>query len=494
MEREIDEIQNPSGATASGGQGGGGEGPPEPPSEENQPLHKRKGWFENLQESGVPGEIEAAGATEIFRRKLEGKKIKDQLKLVRGVLEDIEGRRERLKTHIDSLGLLNGSIDVMHPPVEREVKARLHLHECFVGVKNSISGKSEDMTANLRKFATEAQAENYLLGGRDFNTLLVEGLGGMRVRDAFYILQKIAHASPHGLKLSEEQIWLLEARAVQELIEAGAGKPEAEKSLELAKRIAEATFESSVWNKDTAPLDPMAEAIYFQTHRRKEAVDKGPVITINEILGFGTSFFRQLQNSSKENIFRKEDWQKARKSRGLGAIARIMRLQRIEPTDQDIDEFTLRFEGVNFMEAAMPGEYGGYLSSYIPGVLRVKDLLLKEDFELGKDLTRGAINSMLGPFKKADPDGRLNLHAYFALGFVDESLRQGVTLGWDASDVATALNRLSEPHVDLETGKQVSFITEAEKKWIVDETKPLLRGAANAFFLALEGVVRTRKR
>lgn len=459
---------------------------------------------------------------------------KERRERVITMIEKIESNDSPLSRSENSLvaSNLERMMDQMDPELARETRARLRLHDCYTTI-SAIAGTTKDMVGDLRKASTELRARNRLLEPEDFNTLFKEDLNGLKISQAFTFLQG---AALNGVVLIKGQETTTlrymgkdqsaqENDTLREVLEKALGDDKnAKKSLQIASRLATATFETSVWDKDNIS-DGLAECIHFKKYRTGrwgQARDRGPDITIAKIEGFGTSYLRQASLARKKieidadgiktkttvplvpNV-KEEDLE------GFSNIDDLPEKKRIKgilkrrgffpSPEKDKDwQSALRVQEYNYLELKR-GDYGGYLSNILPRYLNTKEYLLQTSWK-PEDFTTDKIESYMAPFKTTDPDDSLKLSAWFALGALDSSLKEGVLLGWGGFELAKVMVNLTkvvrfvnEEDRD-ENGRakvmNLSFLTSEKAKWVEKELHIYLRIASLEAQRSFVGIVRTK--
>lgn len=260
-------------------------------------------------------------------------KENEQRQYVRELLDAIE------KSNRDSHDMANTyivrgletALDQMEPSVAREVKARLAVHDCSELMKQAngwIFRETEKVGPGyaIGSAATAAEDRGHALNREIVETFLRDGyLPGLRVANAWDYLQQVNYdyelwvrrAFKEGL-LDELKIIPgmdifkdlksyfkdgepLRKEAVRKLIVKGlGGGKEAEKSLQLAEKLAKATFEDSVFNRgETVGNDQFGEILglkEWREKRRKDGRIRGPEVHEEEIDGFGNSWLRKSRD------------------------------------------------------------------------------------------------------------------------------------------------------------------------------------------------------
>jgi len=430
------------------------------------------------------------------------------------LLEEIESNDDSVTGSLNALTTKELerflSMEGVDEKLKAEVRARLRLQECYALVR-AVGGEQEDMIRGYRGAVTLLEARGHLLLSEDFDLLLREGLPQLKIADALDLLQKYAFKEQEiggekvrylGGKTSQEGKNALEGKVVSEL---GADR-KAAKSLQLAIRLAHVTFETSVWNSDVVPVDPMAGAIYLRKEREQKfgkGTDRGPTVTMRLIDGFGTSFFRwasmlRTNSGGGERLFHSDRWERVAESekdedlKGSPEIyEEVLRLNRIQE-GEDYEQFRLDFKSANYRHLS-PRAYGQFLASYIPGILNAKDKLLKSDWK-PDDFSRDTIMELLPWFDThADKTRDLRLKVYFVLGALDEALLQGERLGWGNTEVGQVEDLLTSPVGLGEEGQPVAFLKREQWDYVASTLREWWRAFGNDFIMGSRGVQRVRR-
>lgn len=431
--------------------------------------------------------------------------------------------------------------------VRAEVRARIHVHACATSIRRVITLEADKVGGEFQRAINEIG--DYSLTGNDFETLLQKGLDGLDVNDAFQVLQQAAYRGEFSGKINETEAETKKAQLVTQILNNHRTDPSfdraaAEKSYDLAMKLAEATFERSVW--DTSGGDYLSQAIYFSKWRSKDG-SKGPQITVDKIHSLGTSFFRnatdanQKYNEKSLRIINTREWNevidlgKSLKSQyrrkdltsenfKKGRYQSLI-LQRIQteqdsvalaeqfyPSDKDVAKRTqflqqemretnpnvtsrpkgmLSFENTNFHQMSATA-YKEYLTSTIPAILKAKDLLTKVDIN-SKDLQNDT--NYLGwaeTLDRVDPYGVMSLRYWFIAGAMDTALNAGMELS-EAARIADHL------HKDKMSGKGIfTYLPQylpdgtSVEHAIKEDTRFFRRGLGNAIINWSEKTIRVR--
>lgn len=431
----------------------------------------------------------------------------EQTTYVRSLLEKIEAQRYQLghTSNADFFRKLEEVAPLMDDEVRLEYEARIRLHDTHA-LLAAVGGRSEDYINGLRAAANELRARNHYLEGKHFALFLKTGLPGLKIPEAFARLQEAAvHGiditrdngkvekvkySQKGLSAPEQQ--RLESKIIGSL----GGDKTAKQSLEFARKMAFISFETSVWNQDLLPGDPVAEAFYFRKFRESRFAsgkDRGPNITVKLIEGFGTSFLRSPLPGDRHLFFEKE-----RKNAQDLANKKYKNSKEERKAIEEVEGKTLELNRANSVLNTttadfeqLTGEYLGYLGGTLPGILAAKDLLLKTDWK-PTDITLDTVEGWITPFDSADPKGLFRMRAIFVLGLLDEGLNRGERLAWGQIETRSFLNLVTRTIGEKE-GKQIGFIAESEREWIGRVLKIGRRSAWNDFLIALQGTTRIRR-
>ncbi|MBI1863669.1 hypothetical protein HYS03_00435 [Candidatus Woesebacteria bacterium] len=296
----------------------------------------------------------------------------------------------------------------LEPKVKAEILARLRLQDCYILVKAALKEGGNDRDKKIpgglfKRAQTELSSKGRVLEGSDFDTLRDE-IPGINIKEAFGRIQDAALRKEIFQKsISEDQ----EERVYRRIVRDMGGGEAANKAVQLARRLAWATLEVSVWNSELAGVDPLAESINLQKYREGRGIgrDRGPEVTVDKVVGFGSSFFRM-----------------ARTVRG----PLTDRGARLGNDSQKLDLGVM-----NFMNLGRE-EYGNYLSTTLPRILEAHDMFLQSDWEPDM-FKRDRVESWFGIFDTVDPDRSLKLRYYFIEGALVSTFRSAAIaadLGW----------------------------------------------------------------
>lgn len=435
--------------------------------------------------------------------------------------------------------------------VRAEVYARIHLHSCAIALRRVNTSEADKVSSEFNRAVSEIR--DYTLKGSDFEVLLQKGLPGLDISDAFQVLQEAAYRGEFSGKTTEteaaEKRQVLVAEILRRAKNPGFDIAAAEKSYDLAMRIAEATLEKSVW--DTSGGDYLSQAIYFSKWRAKEG-GKGPLVTIDMIHSIGTSFFRnattatEKYNDKSTRIINKDEWMdvidqgktlKDKYDRDVAATTNALingryqslALQRIQtaadsailaevfyPDDRDIaarnrflqkarseTDITLNSKPKGMLDfdpkkvdfgSMSSNAYKEYLTSTIPSILKAKDLLTKVDIT-AKDLQNDlSFLSWAETLDRVDPYGVMNLRFWFVTGAMDVALNSGMEWS-EAYRVASHL------HTDKKSGKGIfTFLPkhapngESVRDNVLERTSAFSRGMANTTINFFENKIKITNR
>ena len=440
---------------------------------------------------------------------IENRAPGEQRAAFRFFIEELEktdkGRADSTTNNIMSELIKIAERKGISPEVKSEVLARIHLHSCVTSLRKVVTSETDKVGSEFLRASNEIG--DYSLSGSDFETLLQDGLPGLEIEDSFQVLQHAAYEGLFSGKMDELRGKSNKEMLVNQILERHSGNPSfdraaAEKSYDLAMKIAEATFELSVW--DTSGGDYLSQAIYFSKWRAKDGI-KGPPVTVNQIHSIGTSFLRnasavtEKHNDRAVRIINKRDWnnvvdlgkslkteysnvpvtkQNYKQGRYLS-----LALQRIQTEDDCVllaDQFypdasernqhdlflnkALKETSVNLAEkpkgmltfdksdvhfsSMSKTAYREYLTSTIPSILKAKDLLTKVSIttsDLEKDNSYQEWAEILD---RVDPNGVMSLRFWFIVGAISTALNSRMEL----SEVTRVARRL---HQDKMSGKGV---------------------------------------
>ncbi len=492
----------------------------------------------NYSEPQIPKRVEG----------IEKRTPDEQRKAFRFFLEEIEstdkGRFDTTTSNQMSELLKIADRPNIDAEVKAEVKARIHLQACATSLRRVITADPERIRIEFNRAVTN-EIGDYALTGGDFETLLQKGLEGLKVQDAFYVMQEAAYRGEFSGKTDETDAAIKRERLVDQILERhkteNFDREAAEKSYDLAMRIAEATFERSVW--DTSGGDYLSQAIYFSKWRKDRK--KGSQVTIDQIHSIATSFLRgatsakEKYNDKSVKIINKKDWNNLVDLGGklisdyghfnttkeilkIGRFNQIV-LQRIQTTDsneiiaeqlypddaqaknnlltaanRDIASANAKgmlhfdVENVNFKLMSSTA-YKDYLTTTIPDILDAKDLLTKVDFTAQQLQDENAFQRWGDTLDRVDPYGVMSLRFWFIAGAIDSALNFGMELS-EADRIARNL------HKDKRSGKGVYIYLKqylpsgsSVESAIKRITQYERRGLSNAIVNQIEKTVRTRK-
>jgi len=406
---------------------------------------------------------------------------------------------------------INPHLEKVDEELRREIITRLKLQHCSA-LASAISGRHEDAVAYLYSVFVQPESKRYALEGEDFDFLFnKEEIHGLKITKAFNLLQEASlvgvevekSGRKKRLRLTQGDLSLHDRHRIrQELIEKLKKDTEdehtAHKSLQLAERIATATLETSVWNKEVLGNDPLAEAIYFKTYRTNRARvarDRGPDITLSRIEGFGTSFLRSVRTTEKVKI---EDNGRIKEKNAYlflpEAEHHLYKVARIQDQEQRVSQVLRRNRGerpgfdrknpekdkVEFLRPEQmefnnisSGEYVGWLGIAVPRILQFKQLLLQTTFR-PEDFGSDRVESWVAPSNAADPEQALRLRCEFILGAFWSIFSRGneaVTLGWDVTALQAAEKNLLRKFGGEGIEESNSFLSERQLRWVKKSLK-----------------------
>lgn len=426
--------------------------------------------------------------------------VMEQRVLIWELLERIEATDHPLsQTNLNIANEIKENLYRMDPELASECRARIRLHDSFAFIA-AISGDTEQAIKDLRQASNELTSRGHILESEDFDRLLKKGIQGLRITEAFKKLEdwaingKVVAGRPPGERVRYRQgdSSQVEQQTIRNSIcEELGGNNASRKSLQLAERIAIATFETSVWNQKVGGKDVLAEAIYLKEYRKgrfSQSRDRGPDITIDKIEGFGSSFFRSARRVDKQPLVLKIAIPPAEiPDTEQRAFEETLMNSRIEEDRKT----TLDFNVMNF-DRLSQGALGTYLGNEVPRILGTKQLLLKTDFK-PVDLTSEAVQGWVANFRVSDRDGSLKLRKYFIMGILDAGLAEAYNLGWGQVEIAEARKILTKKIGEDEDGKNLYFLTTEEIDDVLREIGAWGKARGNDFVLSLTQVLRTRR-
>lgn len=437
-----------------------------------------------------------------------------QREYVRRILDQVEQNDQptweyqnaEKTTHLEKI------LNRLSKELRLEVQARLRLQDCYVKVREAVTRGGDVVLPDgkkqpgmlFRQVSAELAGKGRLLQGQDFETLFKE-MTGLKVAQAFLLLEEAALVGRDGAKIFEEGTTNQQEEKVREDIarELG-GDLNARKAVQLAERLAWATFETSVWNNDLKGLDPLAQAIYLRGYRlglSPASTDIGPPVTLRLIEGIGTSYFRQAMLANGDFLYDPpelrtlpDDYETSetvviRESKRVGERSTLISsawrklLQRTrgslrDGADEDsmlVDPSVLNFMGLG------PDDYGAYLALRLPQIMTVRRALLETDWE-PRELQSDKIDPLMAPFKYVDPGMVMDLRFYFVLGALSSTFRSRARLqdlGWTQTELRVVKDALTRIQEWDESGRPVRFINTHELDRILNKIKayPKLRTA-----------------
>lgn len=382
-----------------------------------------------------------------------------QLVIVRQLLEKVENsQRTTRDIYQGQFSAQLEEIIVMpeiHPEVAIEVRSRLKLHDCSVLMKKSngyveqprSGGDPECPTVGMA--ATLAEGLNHALDNESISFFLKSDTNGFPVSEAwdYYqdvnikyreILKKI-EKSPReltdGLKSAvdnDPDLGSIDAnyftdgnfnrkKRVDEYVVGELMKRKkvdritAEKAWSMAKKLAIATGENSIFNAALSGNDEMAEDIYLKIYRQgrdEKGRPRGPQIHVDKIVGIGNSFLRQVSNVDPAD--------------STGVIPLYSKDVVAEPVYLSNG----KKEGIE--EGAYVYHFGILWSAKIHPL---RSLLLKRDPDPRETIGIDVLQTAQDYFKKADPDGKKNLKYWWVMGVLDLACSYG-SLGWTQDDIS----------------------------------------------------------
>ncbi len=423
---------------------------------------------------------------------------KQRIKLIM-MVEKIENNNLPLTDYrnTDIAGRIGTMIEdeKVNEDLRKECMARLRLRHCSA-IADAIPPGSKLAKEFLIESLTNPESRYYVLQGDDFDLLLRKGLPGLKVAEAFKLLEKASTLGREiidekGKKvrktLMDESLSLSQRETIlRSIIENLGGGKEAKKSLQLAQRIAKATLETSVWNVNILGNDPLSEIIYFKNYRfgrAKTARDKGPLLTISRIEGFGSSFFRSAKNFDQKMLFMpNEDLKKINKeSDDSERINRLLLRNRGRDDGGKLNKNVGRFErflDIDEMEftGIAPDSYLVWLGLNLPRLFFVKDLLLKTHWE-PQDFNSDAIESWAKPISVVDPEEILGLRVEFVAGAfwsIFSRPSEAMNSGWDGFSLQAVIKNLTRSfEIKDEEGreKEISFLDQDRRNFVIKYLK-----------------------
>lgn len=325
------------------------------------------------------------------------------------------------------------------------------------GINRAISWIRENKNFNFKKLNEEQkrQVKRLRLEEKDFNFFFsIKGLEtfdddlGGDIPSNFY-------TDSDGVR--KEAVY---RRLIKEL----GGNKSAEKSLQLAEKIANATLETSVFNNSSAGNDGLSEIIYLEDWRKgrtEKGRNRGPEIHENLIPGFGQSFLRYTAGNE---------------IRGVENLEKIFKSEEVVKNIDKIKE-----GGYSYYTALVLSRYNllkGYLMDRTPEPLKIdknelqsmvvlflnadRPVLDKEEEEyFGGKKTESAQR-----YLKQKSEGPLGLRTLWLLGVVDEAL-SNEALNWDSIAFRELRKAATMEILSEEAG---TFIKPNQWAWIEKKT------------------------
>ncbi|GEM_PF-1736913 len=300
----------------------------------------------------------------------------------------------------------------------RMVDARLRLQVCWSALQKVNTADAEGIKRAFSDAVIKIGA--YGLNGDSLNVFLAERefggeIPGLYTADAMGLLQAAALRGEYSHQRTDSES--INEDVAQQLLalhaQRGMTIADARKSVQLADRLAEATFEKSLWDTTggKAKIQAyMSEAMYFSTWRIRDK--KGFALSAGHIPTIATSFLRRSKyadNHGGQRVFFGDEY--------AAVNADTPNRQKVEllienQTLAGDHPRALDFHGVDFSKLET-NVYKSYLESYIPKVFEIKDLLTKTDFNLQSLQNDQDLIKMYDKFKQFDPNNSMQLFFFY---------------------------------------------------------------------------------
>ena len=372
-----------------------------------------------------------------------------QLSYVRGLFSMIESS---LKTTRDIyLGKYSNMLEqfIAHEEVDdgvkKEVRSRLSLHDCSVLMKkaNGYIERSETGSdpecPTISSAATLAEGMNHALNNESVSFFLRDGANGLPVdyawdlyQDANTSYKKMLRKAEifHGLASGEmsddlkslvdndpnlgnvdanyytdknpKRKKLFDDFIIKTIVQKkNVSSSEALKSWDLAKKLAGATGENSVFNVSLAGNDELGEDIFLRLYRQgrdEKGRPRGPQIHLKEVEGVGNSWLREKS--------------------GITDRTKPMHVKDIKFDEIQEGDYVYHF-GVLISAKIHP----------------LRNLLLDRAPDPSKLINIDFFQKAVDYFNKADKDDKNKLREWWIAGVVDLACSYG-NLGWTQSDLS----------------------------------------------------------
>ncbi len=399
-----------------------------------------------------------------------------QLVMVRKLLEKVESSQRttrdiyqgQFSARLEEIIAMEG----IKSEVAIEVRSRLKLHDCSVLMKKSngyieaprSGGDPECPTVGMA--ATLAEGLNHALDNESLNFFLKSGANGFPVAEAwdYYqdvnikyreILKKIEKRSgelTRDMKIvidNDADLGSIDANyftdgntnrkkrvdeyVLDELMKKNnkLDRATAEKAWNMAKKLALATGENSIFNPALTGNDEMAEDIYLKIYRKErdeKGRPRGPQIHVDKIVGIGNSFLRRVSKVDPTD--------------NNGIIPLYSKDVIIEPKNK-----------LGVEEGAYVYHFSVFWSAKIHPL---RGLLLKRDPDPREIIGIDSLQTAQDYFAKADPDGKKNLKYWWVMGVLDLACSYG-SLGWSQDDISKFRQFLIKTNLSEKAGTFLSI-------------------------------------
>ena len=242
------------------------------------------------------------------------------------------------------------------------------------------------------------------------------------------------------------------------------GDKNAEKSLQLAEKMAIATLETSIFNDASTGNDHLSEIVYLEDWRKgrtEKGRNRGPEIHENLIPGFGQSWLRYISEDKTRNLEKTE------------------RVLNSEEVIKNIDK--IKEGSYSYYTALVLTRYSllkGYLMNRTLEPLKIdknalqglivlflnadKPVLTNEE----KERFGGGKSEAAKKYLKQRRDGPLKLRTLWLLGIVDSAL-SNEALNWDSMAFRELRKAVTMEILSKEAG---TFISPKQWQWIERKT------------------------
>jgi|GEM_PF-2238479 len=282
---------------------------------------------------------------EIFRRRLEGKTLGEQRRIVIPMLDAIENSARDCLDYANNVSTrtIEATYASMHPEIVKECQVRLALHdsaELILQADGKITRGKEDHDLTIGDAVRMAKRRRHHITKTVIEYLFNENIRGVNFSFAWDLFQSTNFRYQRTLELinrnrpaasrlattgfefvddepmgktpvnyftdsTSERKNAVRNYMVNFLVRKGLSEREAEKSLQLAEKLTIATLETSIFNTSMTGSDDLSEIIYLRRWRKGRALpgkDRGPRCHEDLIPGFGQSWLRSMINLENDQM------------------------------------------------------------------------------------------------------------------------------------------------------------------------------------------------